>query len=330
MVVIDMHAHIDVPRADERIAERPEWSVVQQVMRKALGEQSYQYNVEQAAQMLPKSTDIGQRLKDMDRMGVDIQVISPSPMQYHYWANQELAAALVHDQNEYVAEKCERHPDRFVGLGAVSLQHPQLALSQLRDCMVKYKLKGAEICSAYPGVELSDQRFEDFWRLAEELQAVILIHPLGSSLGDRTAAYYLANIIGQPLDTTIALAHLIFGGVFDRHPTLKICAVHGGGFLPSYIGRFDHAYHVRPESRSMKLPPSAYLKSIYFDTVVFRQDILKGIIATAGIEQIVLGTDYPFDMGDYDIQALLGSTAILDDAGRTALLGGNAKQLLGL
>ncbi len=329
-LTIDLHAHMVVQKAEARVRTRPQWSVVQEVMRKTLGERSYRYNLEQEDLLLPKSTDIGLRLADMDRMGVDIQAISPSPTQYHFWAEPELAAAIVADQNEHIVEVCTTHPDRFVGIGAVALQHPELAVSQLEDCIKRFRFKGVEISTAYMGVELSDTRFEPFWRRAEELGALILIHPLGSTLGDRIVPYYLSNIIGQPLDTTIALSHLIFSGVFDRYPKLKICAAHGGGYLIAYIGRFDHAYRVRPESNTMRRLPSEYLRQIYFDTVVFRPDILSDLIARAGIGQIVLGTDYPFDMGDYDIQALLEQVPCLDDIGHNAVRGGNAKQLLRL
>ena len=329
-LTIDLHAHILVEKAEARVKSRPQWAVVQEVMRNTLGERSYQYNLEQEALLLPKSTDIGLRLADMDRMGVDVQAISPSPTQYHFWADPELAAVIVADQNEYVAAVCAAHPDRFVGIGAVSLQHPDLAVSQLDDCIQAYGFKGVEISTAYMGIELSDPRFKPFWRRAEELGAVILIHPLGSTLGERIVPYYLSNIIGQPLDTTIALSNLIFSGVFDRYPRIKICAVHGGGYLPAYIGRFDHAYRVRPESRGMQHLPSEYLRQIYFDTVVFRPDILADLIARAGIGQIILGTDYPFDMGDYNIQALLEHVPGIDDAGRNSIRGGNAQALLGL
>ena len=329
-LTIDLHAHIVVEKADEWVKSCPQWALVQEVMRKTLGERSYQYNLEQEALLLPKSTDIGLRLADMDRMGVDVQAISPSPTQYHFWADPELAAAVVADQNEYVANICSAHPGRLVGIGAVALQHPELAVSQLSDCIKTYRFKGVEISTAYRGVELSDPRFEPFWRRAEELEAVILIHPLGSTLGDRIVPYYLSNIIGQPLDTTIALSHLVFSGVFDRYPKLKVCAVHGGGYLPAYIGRFDHAYCVRPESRTMRCLPSEYLRQIYFDTVVFHPAILANLIARAGIGQVVIGTDYPFDMGDYHIQTLLEHIPGIDDAGRNAIRGGNAMALLGL
>jgi aminocarboxymuconate-semialdehyde decarboxylase len=327
---IDLHAHVHVPQAETLARENPRWTRFDEAARKALGENSYAYNFKQAEKNLSKSMNIELRLQDMDRMGVNIQVLSPSPAQYYQWADLELAKDLVRIQNEYIAETCRSFPDRFLGLGAVSLQHPKLALSQIEECTNNYHLKGAEIASNYGGKDLSSIEFEPFWERAEQLGAVILIHPSGSTLGDRTQPYYLSNIIGIPLDTTLALAHLIFSGVFDRHPRLRIIAVHGGGYFPSYIGRFDHGYQVRPESRTMKHSPSEYLRHIYFDTVVFRPDILQGLVQRVGIEQVVAGTDYPFDMGDYGINNLFREVPDLDDEGQKAICSGNARRLLNL
>jgi len=327
---IDLHAHIIVPEAEVLARENPGWTRADEAARKALGEHSYLYNNDQAAKTINKSTEIGMRLKDMDRMGVDIQVLSPPPTQYYLWAESDLASTLVRIQNERITEVCAAYPDRFFGLGAVALQHPNLAVSQLEECMKTYQMKGVEIASGYLGKDLSNEQFEPFWELAEKLKAVILIHPLGSTLGERTLPYYLSNIIGMPLDTTLALSHLIFSGVFDRYPHLKVCAVHGGGYFPAYIGRFDHGYRKRPESRNMKHPPSEYLRQIYFDTVVFRPDILQGLIKRAGLGQVVVGTDYPFDMGDYDLDALLGNVPGLDDKGLKAIRSENARRLLNL
>lgn len=327
---IDLHAHIFTPEAEILAREHPRWTRVNEIGRQAQGDRSFLYNQEQAAEALSKSTDVTLRLEDMDRMGVAVQVISPSPAQYYLWADRDLASGLVRLQNERIAECCNAYPDRFVGIGAVALQHPEMALSQLDQCMNTYHLKGVEIASYYGGMDLSNKLFEPFWELAENLQAVILIHPLGSTLGERTVPYYLSNIIGMPLDTTLALSHLIFSGVLDRYPHLKICSVHGGGYFPSYIGRFDHGYQVRPESGTMKNPPSDYLRRIYFDTVVFRPDILQGLIEKAGIDQIVVGTDYPFDMGDYGLEALLGNVPGLDFKGLEAIRSGNARRLLNL
>jgi aminocarboxymuconate-semialdehyde decarboxylase len=327
---IDLHAHIFVPEAEELARKHPRWTRADEAGRKALGDRSYLYNQEQTAETLSKSTDISLRLEDMDRMGVDIQVLSPSPAQYYLWAEPELASSLVRIQNQRIAELSAAYPGRFLGIGAVAHQHPELAGSQLKECMNTYSMKGVEIASAYWGLDLSNQQFEPFWELAEKLKAVILIHPQGSTLGERTVPYYLSNIIGMPLDTTLALSHLIFSGVFDRYPHLKVCAVHGGGYFPAFIGRFDHGYRARPEAGTMKYPPSEYLRRIYFDTVVFRPDILQSLIKRAGIEQIVVGTDYPFDMGDYDLDALLGSVPGLDDKGLKAIRSENARRLLNL
>lgn len=327
---VDLHAHLFVPEAEDLARKNPRWSRAEEAGRRALGDPSFLYNQEQAAAALAKSTDMGLRLEEMDRMGVDIQVLSPSPAQYYLWAELEPASSLVRIQNERIAEWCQTHPDRFLGIGAVSLQHPEPALSQLEECMNTYSMKGVEIASAYGGMDLSNSQFEPFWGLAEKLEAVILLHPQGSTLGERTVPYYLSNIIGMPLDTTLALSHLIFSGVFDRYPRLKVCAVHGGGYFPAYIGRFDHGYRVRPESGAMKRPPSEYLGRIYFDTVVFRPDILQGLISRVGIEQIVVGTDYPFDMGDYDLDALLGSVPGLDGKELMAIRSENARRLLNL
>jgi aminocarboxymuconate-semialdehyde decarboxylase len=324
----DLHAHLFVPEAEDLARKHPRWARMEEAGRKALGDHSYLYNQEQASEALSRSTDLSLRLEDMDRMGVAIQVLSPSPAQYYLWAEPESASSLARIQNDRIAESVATFPDRFLGIGAVALQHPELAVSQLQECVNTYSMKGVEIASACWGMELSNPQFEPFWGLAEKLQAVILIHPQGSTLGERTVPYYLSNIIGMPLDTTLALSHLIFSGVFDRYPDLKVCSVHGGGYFPAYIGRFDHGYRARPEARTMKYPPSEYLRRIYFDTVVFQPDILQSLIQRAGIEQIVVGTDYPFDMGDYDLDMLLGSLPGLDDTGLKAIRGENARRLL--
>ena len=327
---IDLHAHLIVPEAENFVRQHPRWTRVDEMARKIQGEDSYRYNLQQGAETLSKSTEIDLRLEDMDRMGVDIQVLSPSPAQYYPWTEPDSASILAKMLNERIAEVCTARPDRFIGLGVVALQHPELAVSQLDACINTYQFKGVEIASVYGGRDLSDNQFEPFWELAEKLRAVILIHPLGSTLGERTLPYYLSNIIGMPLDTTLALSHLIFKGVFDRHPCLKVCSVHGGGYFPNSIGRFDHGYHQRPESRTMEHPPSEYLRRIYFDTVVFRPDILRTLIDRVGIEQVVLGTDYPFDMGDYELDALLDDVADLDAEGLKAIREGNARRLLNL
>jgi aminocarboxymuconate-semialdehyde decarboxylase len=183
-------------------------------------------------------------------------------------------------------------PGRLVGLATAALQHPGLAAEQLAEAVGKLGLRGVEISTSAAGRDLSDP-FEPFFAAAASLGAFIFIHPWGCSLGERLNSWYLGNMIGQPAETTLALSHLIFGGVLDRHPDLIVCGAHGGGYLPQYVGRADHAYAVRPESAAMKQPPSAYLRQLYFDSLVYTPGTASQLIDAAGPGHVLLGTDYP-------------------------------------
>ena len=327
---IDVHCHLVTPEVEEAVRTEPGWAAWNERMVHLMGAESLRIARDSIASLTPQLTDIDVRLAEMDAMGVDVQVLSPAPHQYHYWAGPELADRLVHLQNTRIAETCAARPDRFLGFGALALQHPDLAVTQLEAAVTTYGLKGVEISTSVGGVEFSDPRFEPLWAKAEALGAVIFLHPIGSGVGERIRPYYLSNIIGQPIETTIALSHLIFSGTLDRHPGLKLCAAHGGGYLPAYAGRSDHGYVARPECGVIALPPSAYLNDIYFDSVVHSPKVLASLIAQVGVSQVVVGTDYPFDMGHYEIQALLEGVEGLDRAGQKAIFGANAERMLGL
>lgn len=328
---IDLHAHWLTPAVEPLVADCPQKKGEPEMMLRMQGAASVAHNVQK---MLPqafrKMTSLEERLRDMDAMGVDMQVLSPSPNQYYYWADPDLAKEIVRLQNEQIAEVSSLLPDRFTGLGTIALQHPDLSVEQLTHAVKTYGLKGIEISTAVNGLDLADAKFEKFWAKADELGCVVFIHPLGTSLGERVNQFYLTNIIGQPLETTIALSNLIFGGVLDRNPGVKIIAAHGGGYLPAYIGRSDHGYQVRPEAGNIKKKPSEYLKQIYFDSLVYAPEQLQNLIAQVGASQIVVGTDYAFDMGDYDVHELIESLNSLDENERAAILGGNAKRILGM
>jgi aminocarboxymuconate-semialdehyde decarboxylase len=327
---IDLHCHVMVAPVEGLVADRPEVAAMREAMLQAFGEASQRHNLQMAASIAPKLLDVAERLRDMDMHGVAVQVISPSPTQYYYWADIDLAGKLVALQNDHIAALCAAHPDRFLGLGAVALQHPDLAVAQLRDIMGR-GFKGVEISTMIGPKDLADAAFEGFWAEAARLGAVVFIHPLGSPQGARLADHYLANIIGQPLETTIALAKLILGGVLERHPDLKLLAAHGGGFLPFCFGRAEHGYHVRPETRAAtRAPPSAALRKIWYDSVVHDPLLLRHLIDIVGATQIVVGTDYPFDMGEYRLGALLDGVPLLSPEERQAILSGNARRLLGL
>ncbi|WP_051768046.1 amidohydrolase family protein [Sphingobium sp. DC-2] len=271
-----------------------------------------------------------ERLSDMDAMGVDMQLLSPSPVQYHYWADADTAEAIVACHNERIARIVADHPDRFAGIGTLAMQHPGLALEQLDHAVRKLGLRGVQLSSLVEGVDIADPRFDTFWARAEELGALVYLHPMGTSLGPRLADAYLSNIVGQPVETAIALSKLILAGLFDRHERLKLCAAHGGGYLTLYSGRMDHGWAVRPESCGCRHRPSTYLKRIWYDTLVHDPAQLSHLIDTVGHDRLVIGSDYPYDMGHYDPHGLTRAIEGLSPRERERILGSNALAMLGM
>lgn len=325
--VIDIHGHAGAPKVDALISQRPEFGNAMKRMAAATGPASMKHNSDV---MLPRAggrfASLDQRMTDLDNMGIDMQVVCPSPHIYSYWADEALATELVGLANEAMTDIVSQASGRLAALGIVSLQHPELAAEQIRALMAA-GLKGFEISTAVGPLELSHESLDPVWQTAEEQGAVVFVHPLGSSLGSRLNRDYLSNTIGQPAETTIALSHMIFAGVFDRYPDLKVLAAHGGGYLPHYIGRSDHAWSVRPEIQSCANLPSSYLKKIWFDTVIFDDTYLGYLIDNVGADRVAFGTDYAFDMGDYDVDRLAKS---LPDVTRETVMSGTAAALLGL
>ena len=227
--------------------------------------------------------------------------MAPAPGQCYYTIDPKIAEAAHRLANDGVVEYCARRPDRFVGLGVVTLQEPEIAVRELDYIMCDLKLKGVEILTNVDGQELSDPKFRPFFARAEQLGAFIMMHPNGFTHGQRLTHYYLNNVLGNPLDTTLALHNLIFSGTLARFPDLKLMAVHGGGYLPGYSGRIDHAWGARADSHGdLPLPPTAYLRQVYLDTVVFTYHQLAYLIDVFGPDRILMGTDYPFDIAEYN------------------------------
>lgn len=322
-----MHGHCGAPEAEALLDGRPERVTEFEAMARASGSGSARHN---GTVMLPQAgtrmASLEHRLADMDLMGVDLQVVSPSPHLYAYWADRTLAAELVAAVNCAVCGLVERGQGRLAGLGSVAMQHPDLAAQQVYAAH-RAGLKGIEISASVGPRELSDLAFAPVWTVAEETGMPVFIHPLGSTLGTRLDRFYLSNTIGQPLETTIALSQMIFSGVLDRHPGLKLVGAHGGGYLPAYIGRADHTWRFRPEARHCAALPSEYLRRIWVDTVVFDRRQLGDLVRLMGADRIMFGTDYPFDMADCRPDAVAAALNIDD---RAAVMGGTAAALFGL
>jgi len=270
------------------------------------------------------------RVPEMDAQGIDVEVLSINP--FWYSAERDLARRLITTQNEKLSAFCAAHSDRFVGLATVALQHPELAADQLEEGMKHLGLRGVSIGASVNGEELAASRFDPFWAKAEALRAPIFMHPQGvPDLRRLQGNGVLTNVIGNPLDTTIALSHLIFEGTLDRFPGLRICAAHGGGYLPSYADRSDHGCVTFPEqcSKTLDKRPTDYLKRLYFDSLVFSGEALRHLVAVCGAGQIVLGTDYPYPWTSTAVDHVLAAPG-LSDADRVAILGGNAATLLNI
>jgi len=271
-----------------------------------------------------------ERLRKMDEQGIDMEALSINPTWYS--ADRELAAKVIKIQNEGLAKLCAAQPDRFVAFATVALQHPDLAAQQLEDGIKRLGLRGGSIGASVNGEELSAPRFDPFWAKAEELGALLFMHPQGApELQKRLKGNgMLTNVIGNPLDTTIALSRMIFDGTLDKFPRLKICGAHGGGYLPAYADRFDHGCLTFPESCSKTMPKkraTEYLKQLYFDSLIFTPEALRHLIAECGVSQVMMGTDYPYPWTTTSVDHIL-NTPNLSDADRRAILGDNAAKLL--
>jgi len=286
-------------------------------------------NFKQMRDRGPKLTDIPTRIKDMDKMGVDLQVVSPAPFQYYYFAEPSFGLELAQGVNDGIAKIVAENPTRLMGMGTVPLQDSTLAIKELERAVKVLGFKGIEIGTNVNGKDLTDPslNLDAFFAKVQELGAVLFMHPNGFSHAQRLTDHYLNNIIGNPLETTVAVSHLIFDGVMQRYPRLKIILAHAGGYIAHYWARMDHG-HKRPDVRSViTTKPSKYLEKFYFDTITFDPHMLQSLINRFGADHVLLGTDYPYDMGETDPLGLISAVPKLSKADKQLIVGGNAQKL---
>jgi aminocarboxymuconate-semialdehyde decarboxylase len=293
MKTIDMHSHIEIPEAVKLLAEKPKPSSYMPSAKSA----AYQGHLEET--LRESLENPVRRIADMDKMGIDMSILSIAPSQFCYDLEGNLAIDVSRKQNEEIAAIVQRYPKRFAGMANVPLQHPEAAAKELERAVSDFKLKGVQIGSNIRGKYLGDPSFLPFFEKVVALDVAVFIHPFLVAGSDRMKDFYFANLVGNPLDTTITAGHLIFSGIFDRFPGLKIVLAHAGGFLPYNIDRWSHGFKVRPECQEhIKKSPGEYIKKFYYDTISHGPEALRFLISRVGADRVVMATDYPYDMGD--------------------------------
>jgi aminocarboxymuconate-semialdehyde decarboxylase len=325
---VDIHCHVHVPAADEMV--KHVMTPDREPGARFSNALSRETNRKQMDNVRACLTSVDQRLRDMDKMGMDVQAISPSPFHFMYWLEPELARKMSRAVNEHLASIVRAHPDRFVALAHVPLQAPEAAAEELEHCMRTLGFRGCEIGTNVVGAEVSRGR-DVFWAKAQALDAVVFMHPNGFTQGDRLTDHYFSNVIGNPLDTTVALGHLVFDGVLERFPRLKLVAAHGGGYIAHYPARMDHVWGARIDARTgLKKKPRQSLAKVYFDTIVFDREQLRHLVNLWGADHVLVGTDYPYDMGMYDPRGFVDGCTSLSAGDRAKIKGLNAARLLKL
>lgn len=325
--VIDLHAHVIVPELLREAAPTEEW-------RPAVSRDDDGIRLELGGKVLrsvvEEFVDIAGILEVQDARGVDVVVVSPFVPLLFAGAPAPVAAERAGLQNDGLRRMVRDHPGRVEALGAVPLQDPDLAARELRALMADGVLRGTEITASVDGVYLGDPRFEPVWAAAAETGAVVFVHPTTSAFDDPVFSdYYLWNCVGNPTEIGVSAAHVVLAGVLDRHPDLKLMFSHGGGTLRALHGRIAHAHRSVPAAGAVALDPAAAIGRLYFDSVVHDEQLLRELVSFAGADHVVLGSDYPFDMGSQDPRRFVEGAG-LDPADAAAVLGGTAACLLGL
>jgi aminocarboxymuconate-semialdehyde decarboxylase len=328
-VVIDAHAHVIVPEITRSAGAGEPWRP--HVFRDDSGRQVVEMDGKQIRSAIAEFVNVDAILATQEQAGVNQVVLSPWVPLLYYDAEPADGVTRARIQNDALAALVRAQPDRIAALGALPLQDPELAATELRALMADGRLRGAEIAASVGGQFLGDDAFEPFWAAAEETGALVFVHPTTRSFDAPVfTEHYLWNAVGNPLETTVTAAHLVMTGTMERHPSLRVLLAHGGGAILALRGRLRHAHSFQPQARSRLVEsPEDSLRRFFYDTVVHDAGLLRSLVETVGADRVLLGSDHPFDMGDLR-PAETVRAAQLDPADESAVLGGNASRLLGL
>ena len=328
---IDVHCHLATPSAGELLSPhgRPQDEPYVYFM----GQDSLDQNKVMFPKIFDALTKPEARIEHMDEMGVDVQGLSTFVSEYGYWAPPDVGAEAARLQNDNLAQAVAGRPSRFSAFGAtVPLQDIDLAIAEMDRAVDELGFKGLQIGGTIAGRNLDEPGFRPFWQAVAAKGIPVILHPNGYEESHRFGEYFMTNCIGNPLETMVAVNRMIFSGLFEELPDLKLVLVHGGGYLPFYTSRSDHTWAVRPETRVHipDHPPSHYMKRLLYDTMVFQPLYLRHLVEVVGSDRVMAGTDFPFDMGEPDPMGLIDRTEGLADADRLAMKGGNAVRVFGL
>ncbi len=329
---IDIHTHVEFAGTMDILKKRyTEEEIFNRFTSSVSGRQSAELNKGIVAGIRDALREPEKKIRDMDEKGIGMYMLSSTPFSFFYEVEKELAVDLARYHNDQLSEMVKKRPDRFAAVATLPLQVPDEAVKELERAVKKLGLKGVEIGSNVNKRELGDETFWPIYEALEALDVPVFIHPHHVAGLDRLMDYYLNNLIGNPLDTTIAATRLIFSGTLERFPRLKFILAHGGGQFPFIFGRIEHGYKVRPEPKEkVRQPPGAFLKNLYFDTITHNPDALRYLIAFAGSDHVLMGSDYPYDMGDDQPARTVSSLSGIKEEDRRKILMENAIRLFGL
>ena len=324
---IDVHAHVIVP---EVYAAAAEHNIFSELPTDVGVSDEMRANIKQrAGTVLGRMSDLTDRLAKMDAMGVEVQVLSASLVhQGLEWADAQLSVRLARSTNDWIAKAVAAHPARFIGLGTLPMHVPALALGELERCLRELRLQGVAISTTAAGMELGDPALRPFWAKAEGLGALVYIHP-GGNRDRRFKRFHLWNSVGQAFEEAMAISSLMYDGVLEQFPKLKICISHGGGYMPFYMGRIDRNYLEKANTRvNMSKPPIDYLRMLYFDSCVYERPVLQHLVDKVGADRVLLGSDYP--VGEVKPIEFVTEADTLSSAQKDRIVRTNAATLLGL